>query len=90
LKDLAPSRALRTWFGHDPARWPEFRARFRRELRGASARAALRDLSRRAERGTITLVFGAKDTEHSNAAALKVIIERMRRGGVADAERNTP
>jgi uncharacterized protein YeaO (DUF488 family) len=78
LKDLAPSRELRIWFGHDPARWPEFRAKYGRELRGASARAALRDLARRAERGIVTLVFGAKDAEHSNAAALKVIIERMK------------
>ena len=77
LKDLAPSRELRTWYGHDPARWPEFRARYGRELSGTSAQEALHDLARRAERGIVTLVFGAKDAEHSNAAALKAIIERM-------------
>ena len=75
LKDLAPSTELRTWFGHDPARWSEFRARYRRELRRASARELLRDLTRRAERGTVTLVFGAKDVEHNDAVALKLIID---------------
>ena len=76
LKDLAPSSELRRWFGHDPARWSEFQTRYGREIRRASAREPLRDLARRAERGTVTLVFGAKDAEHSNAAVLKAIIER--------------
>jgi uncharacterized protein YeaO (DUF488 family) len=77
-KELAPSRELRTWFDHDPARWQEFRRRYRRELRQDSARELLRDLARRAKRGRVTLVFGAKDVEHNDAAALKTIIERSR------------
>jgi len=31
-KDIAPSTALRKWFGHDPARWREFRARYAAEV----------------------------------------------------------
>jgi uncharacterized protein YeaO (DUF488 family) len=32
LKDVAPSTELRQWFGHDPAKWPEFQRRYRAEL----------------------------------------------------------
>ncbi len=78
LKDLAPSADLRVWFGHDPARWKEFGARYRRELRGETAQALLSDLARRSRRGTVTLVFGAKDAEHNDAVALKAIIDRKR------------
>jgi uncharacterized protein YeaO (DUF488 family) len=78
LKELAPSGELRTWFGHDPERWPEFRTRYRRELRAEPAQALLRDLHRRARRGTVTLVYGAKDTEHNDAVVLKDVLERMR------------
>lgn len=78
LKDLAPSTELRTWFDHDPERWSEFRTRYRRELRTESAKELLHDLARRAKRGKVTLVFGAKDVEHNDAVALKAIVERMR------------
>lgn len=44
-RELAPSGALRRWFGHDPERWPEFQARYRRELANPEARAALRELA---------------------------------------------
>jgi uncharacterized protein YeaO (DUF488 family) len=78
LRDLAPSNELRSWFGHDPARWPEFRARYRRELREQSARLLLDELVRRARRSTVTLVFAARDTEHSNAAVLRGLLDRER------------
>ena len=32
IKDIAPSTALRKWFGHDPARWQEFRRRYAAEI----------------------------------------------------------
>ena len=77
LKDVAPSDDLRTWFGHDPARWVEFKRRYRRELRASGKRELVRDLSARARRGTLTLVYGAKDTEHNEAVVLKSLIERI-------------
>lgn len=68
FKDLAPSAALRTWFGHDPARWDEFRRRYHRELGAQPQRIAeLLDL---AAGGTLTLVYAAKDEQHNNAEAL--------------------
>jgi uncharacterized protein YeaO (DUF488 family) len=70
LKDIAPSDALRKWFGHEPARFGQFRKRYERELRSPDAEALLEDLARRASRGTVTLVYSAHDPEHNNAVVL--------------------
>lgn len=75
LRDVAPSGELRKWFGHDPARWDEFRARYRAELDEGPGRQALASLVERARAGRVTLVFGARDVEHSQAAALRELIE---------------
>jgi uncharacterized protein YeaO (DUF488 family) len=77
LKDLAPSTALRKWFGHDPAKWDEFRTRYARELDQRSD--LVEDLVDKARAGHVTLVFGAKDAEHNNAVALKEHLERRLR-----------
>jgi uncharacterized protein YeaO (DUF488 family) len=69
-RDLAPSSELRQWFGHDPARWNEFRRRYRHELVEHVGLDALRELRDRARRERITLVFGASDREHNDAVAL--------------------
>ena len=74
-KDLAPSADLRTWFGHDPARFEEFRRRYVEELRPQRARLA--ELRRRARDGTLTLVYAAADAEHNDAV---VLAELLRRG----------
>lgn len=72
LKEIAPSDELRKWFGHDPARWDEFRERYRREL---EAKGELLDQLRTlARKETVTLLFAAKDEEHNNAVALKEIL----------------
>src|SRR4051812_33728896 len=67
-RELAPSAELRGWFGHDPARFAEFRRRYTTEL--AAQEAKLRELRRRAREGTVTLVYGARDTEHNDAVVL--------------------
>lgn len=74
LKDLAPSAELRKWFGHDPKKWDEFKQRYAREL--DQSQDALGQLLKRAKTGRVTLVFGARDVAHSNAAALKEYLER--------------
>ena len=69
LKDLAPSKALRQWFGHDPRKWPEFRRRYHRELDANGA--ALQPLRALLETDArITLLFAARDEQHNNAVAL--------------------
>ncbi|MBV8653811.1 MAG: DUF488 domain-containing protein [Alphaproteobacteria bacterium] len=81
LKAVAPSDALRRWFGHDPRRWAEFRERYHAELRANSeAIAPLRDLLARGK--TVTLLFAAKDMDHNNAVALKDLIDAPARGDV--------
>jgi len=75
LKEIAPSDELRKWFSHDPARWEEFRKKYEKEL---SAKQALLNEIRRKEKekGAVTLLYSAKDTEHNNAVALKIILEK--------------
>lgn len=72
LKDIAPSNELRKWFGHDPGRWQEFRRRYREELKEKSD--LVRELRKAASKGTVTLLYSAKDTEHNNAVVLKEVI----------------
>ncbi|HJT23201.1 MAG TPA: DUF488 domain-containing protein [bacterium] len=73
IREIAPSDALRKWFGHDPARWPEFQKRYRKEL---SAQAVfLKPLLEAARKGKVTLLFAAKDEEHNNAVVLKSYLE---------------
>lgn len=77
LKDLAPSPGLRKWFGHDPAKWDGFRQRYGEEI--AQHGDALAELVGMAKAGHVTLVFGARDTEHNNAVVLKEHLERRLR-----------
>ncbi len=74
-KELAPSPALRKWFGHDPAHFREFARRYQAELRREPARSLLADLARRATGRTVTLVYGARDEEHNGAVVLRDAIE---------------
>ena len=69
-RDLGPSTQLRKWFGHDPSRWEEFQRRYRTELADPDRARSLDDLADRARRGPLTLVFGARDTEHSQARVI--------------------
>ncbi len=71
-KELAPSRDLRTWFGHEPERFAEFRRRYTAEL--SDHADAVDELRRRAEEGTLTLVYSAHDTKHNNAVVLAQIL----------------
>lgn len=75
LKEVAPSDALRRWFGHDPSRWAEFRRRYLAELK--AHRETLRDLARRARGERVTLVFAAKDEAHNNAVVLKQYLKML-------------
>ena len=76
LKEIAPSAALRKWFGHDPLKWDAFRARYFRELqKNPKAVAQLNEIIRN---GPVTLLFAAKDQEHNNVVALKEYLESGR------------
>jgi uncharacterized protein YeaO (DUF488 family) len=71
-KDVAPSTALRRWFGHDPARWHEFRRRYSEEIH--RRRNRLDELRTLAQKGRITLVFAARDEAHNDAVVLREIL----------------
>lgn len=68
-KELAPSAELRQWFGHDPARWEEFQRRYAEEIRAHTE--ALDRIRALARKGTVTLVYAARDELHNDAVALR-------------------
>lgn len=71
-RELAPSDALRRWFGHDVARWPEFRRRYVEELRDkGEALEALRAVARERR---LTLLFAARDEAHNDAVVLREVL----------------
>jgi uncharacterized protein YeaO (DUF488 family) len=76
-RQLAPSSELRSWFGHEPGRFEEFRRRYIAEL--AAQDEKLHELRRRAREGTLTLVYGAHDEEHNDAVVLAEVLRRGRR-----------
>jgi uncharacterized protein YeaO (DUF488 family) len=69
MKEVAPSTELRRWFGHDPERWAEFRRRYADELQAHPN--ALNEIRELARKGTVTLLFGARDEQHNDAVALR-------------------
>ncbi|MGA8668872.1 MAG: DUF488 domain-containing protein [Terracidiphilus sp.] len=71
LKDVAPSTELRKWFAHDPGKWEEFRSRYLEELKMNKGQLLL--LRNEAVKGTVTLVYGARDQQHNEA----VILQRL-------------
>ncbi len=75
MKEIAPSPELRKWYGHEPEKWPEFRRRYRMELGKPPASELLEQLVKRARKGKVTLVIGAKDAERANGAVIAEIIQ---------------
>jgi uncharacterized protein YeaO (DUF488 family) len=73
LKDVAPSAALRTWWGHDPARGDEFAARYRAELRENPALETLRGLVE--AHPVVTLLFAAHAAALNNAVVLRDVLD---------------
>ena len=73
-RELAPSAQLRQWYGHEPERFEEFSRRYRAEL--GAHRDLLSELRRRSRTGAVTLLFAARDAEHSNATVLCDVLRR--------------
>jgi len=80
LKVLAPSTALRKWFGHDPARWDEFQTRYRAELDDPEIGEILDRLAAEARSDTVTLLFGAKDEQRNQAVVIGQLVEERLKG----------
>ncbi len=80
-REVAPSDELRRWFGHDPARWDEFRQRYHEELQATDRRAALDRLARMAQDGRLTLVYGAADPQRNQAVVIREALLERAAGG---------
>jgi uncharacterized protein YeaO (DUF488 family) len=77
LREIAPSDELRKWFSHDPDKWEEFTRKYAKEL--ATKQGLLDEIRQREkEKGTVTLLYSAKDTEHNNAVALYRVLEEKK------------
>lgn len=74
-KDLAPSTKLRKWFDHDPDKFEIFSEKYKKELENSNE--DLKKLIEKAQDNTVTLLYGAKDTEHNQAVVLKQVIEDL-------------
>ena len=75
-KAIAPSHELRKWFGHDHEKWEEFKTRYFRELEEQAD--LVRELANKARRGTVTLLYGSKETRYNNATALEEYLAQPR------------
>ena len=73
MKEIGPSTELRKWFGHKPERWTEFQTRYEREL--GDKQPLLDELRQHAEKGTLTLVYSAKDEERNQAVVIKAVLD---------------
>ena len=73
LKEVAPTPELRKLFGHDPARWEEFRRRYRVELEQNQEQVKL--LRQKDKEGTVTLVYAARDEKRNGAVVIKEFLE---------------
>ena len=73
LKEVAPSTELRQWFAHDPSKWSGFKLKYFAELNEEPQ--SWQPILRAAQRGTVTLLYSARDTEHNNAVALKEYLD---------------
>jgi len=80
LRELAPSSELRREFGHDPARWDEFRRRYRAELDEPDQRERLRRLRELAGRQPVSLLYGAKDRDHNQAVVIAELLRSRSEG----------
>ena len=76
-KHISPSTDLRKWFDHDPKHWLEFCRRYKAELSAPEVEDAIAQIVQAAQnRSTMTLIYGAKDTEHNEAVVLQPVFKR--------------
>ena len=79
LKDIAPSDKLRKWFAHDPIKWEGFKSKYKEEILNQDRKMELlRQIKQiEKERGSVLLLFSAKDNQYNNAIALSEILNEL-------------
>lgn len=76
LKEIGPTTELRKWFGHDPKKWEEFEKRYKKELKDKTELVQqLKNLEKKHKQ--VTLLYGARDTEHNEATVLQNVVMSM-------------
>jgi len=74
MKEVAPSDELRKSFCHEVKKWPAFRVKYRAELK--KRMGLVNELKKmEKEHGTLTLLYGSKDTEHNQAVVLAEVLK---------------
>ncbi len=76
-KDIAPTPALRKWFGHSPERWEEFHDKYRKELAQPQVQQRLKAIVKEAGKRKITLLYGARDPDHNHALILAQTLRKL-------------
>ena len=77
MKEIAPSDALRKWFGHEPKKWPEFEKRYRKELAGK--KTLLNEIRKlESAHDVVTLLYGRNDEKQNQAVVLADVLKRKR------------
>ena len=75
FKEIAPSNALRKWFGHDPQRWAGFKEKYARERQATERKGMVHGILERTRSGKVTLLYGARDAVHNKAVVLTELVE---------------
>lgn len=76
-KDIAPTPALRKWFGHSPERWEEFHDKYRKELAQPQVQERLKAIVKEAGKRKITLLYGARDPDHNHVLILAQTLRKL-------------
>lgn len=76
LKELGPSNELRKWFGHIPEKYPEFREKYREELKTQTN--LLKHIKEMAAKQQVCICYGARDTTHNQAVVIKELLDEMK------------
>lgn len=87
-KDIVPSDALRCWYGHDRQKWPEFQARYERELETSEAQEILDRLVECGRHGIVTLLYASRDGDISNAAVLQRLLTQRSAAGARGSDQH--
>jgi len=75
MKEIAPSPALRKWFDHDPAKWTEFKKKYKAEIKESDAFRTLTAYGKKY--ATVSLLYGAKDKKHNQAIVLQQLLDKV-------------
>jgi uncharacterized protein YeaO (DUF488 family) len=87
MKDVAPTTALRQWFGHQVERWGEFKRRYKKELSAnPDGWSPILDASKR---GPVTLLYSAHDIEHNGAVVLRDFLTSQHRARHRQVKRSS-